>query len=169
SLMTGDLVDAFVYATIGKLNLYFYPFQDVNSLVSVSYMVRDDLEVGVDLGLNANRIKEPKSELSSDLFGAFVTWYVPVGSYSLENMALVDFTRVESTDLNSLTNEEETSKHTGSYMKISSTIIVPISKNAFYFAGIWVAAERGKDHTSDVTKKSSQFGLTLAGLRLTVD
>lgn len=83
SLMTGDLVDAVVYATIGKWNVYFYPFQDINALVSLSYMVRDDLEVGVDLGLNSSKLKEPKSEFSSDLFGAFVTWGVGFEGFSL--------------------------------------------------------------------------------------
>jgi hypothetical protein len=169
SLMTGDLVDSLVWATIGKVNLYFYPFQDVNSLVSLSYMVRDDLELGVDLGLNANKTKEPKSELSSDLLGAFVTWSVPVEDYVLEHFAVLDVTRTEATEINSSTNEEETNKVTGNFFKISSSIVIPIAKNAYYMAGVWWAAENGKNHATDTTRTSTQFGLTLAGLRLTVD
>jgi len=169
SLMTGDLVDAVVYATISKWNVYFYPFQDINALVSLSYMVRDDLEVGVDVGLNSSKLKEPKSEFSSDLLGAFVTWGVGFEGFSLENFAVLDYTRVESTTLNTTTNMDETSKVTGSFVKISSTAVVPIAKNAHYLAGIWAAAERGTNHALDTTKKSSQFGLMLAGLRLTLD
>lgn len=169
TLMTGDLVDSLVWATVGRFNLYFYPFQDINSLVSLGYMIRDDLEIGVDLGLNSSKIKDPKSELSSDLFGAFVTWSVPIQSFVLENFAVFDVTRSESTEINSTTNEEETTKITGSFFKISSTVIVPIAKNASYMAGVWWAAENGKNHAADTTKKSTQFGLTLAGLRLTIE
>lgn len=169
SLMTGDLVDSSVWATIGNFNLYFYPFQDINSLVSLGYMIRDDLEIGVDLGLNSSKLKDPKSELSSDLVGAFVTWSVPLASYVLENFAVLDVTRSESTDINSTTNEEETTKITGNFFKISSSIVVPLSKNASYLAGVWWAAENGKNHAADTTKKSSQIGLTLAALRLTIE
>lgn len=169
SLMTGDLVDASVYAAIGKVNLYFYPFLDLNSLVSIGYMIQDNLEVGIDLGLNASKIKEPKNELSSDLMGAFTTWTVAFDGFALENFAVLDFTRVESTMYNSTTNEDDKTKVTGTFMKVSSTVVVPIAKNAFYMGGIWLAAERNKNDTLDVTKNSTQFGLMLAGLRLTVD
>lgn len=169
TLMTGDLVDSLVWATVGKFNLYFYPFQDINSLVSLGYMIRDDLEVGVDLGLNSSKMKDPKSELSSDLFGAFVTWSVPFDGYILENFAVLDVTRSEATEINSTTNEEETTKITGNFFKISSSVVVPIAKNASYMAGVWWAAENGKNQATDVTKKSTQFGLTLAGLRLTIE
>ncbi|WP_141731600.1 hypothetical protein [Oligoflexus tunisiensis] len=169
SLMTGDLVDASVWASIGKWNVYFYPFQDVNALASVSYMLRDDLEIGIDLGLNATRVKEPKNEVSSDLYGIFTTWSVPFESFILENLAVLDMTRVETTSFNSTTGEDESTKVTGSYLKLSSTIVVPLAKNAAYLAGVWWASESGKNDGTDTTRKSSQFGLTLAGLRLTLD
>lgn len=169
TLMTADLVDSMIWTSFGKVNLYFYPFLDSNALVSLSYMVRDDLELGIDLGLNTSKMKDPKSELTSDLFGGFVTWLVPLENYTLENLAILDFTRTESTEINSTTNEEQTVKITGNFLKISSNIVVPIAKNAWYMAGVWWATENGKNQTADTTKKSTQFGLTLAGLRLTID
>jgi hypothetical protein len=168
-LKTGDLVDAVVWATIGRLNVYFYPFLDSNALVSVGYMLREDLEIGFDLGVNATRIEEPKTEMSSDLMGAFITWSLPFEYHILENYAVFDFTRGETTNVDTSTQEEETRKQSGSYFKVSSTVIVPLAKNVWYMTGLWWAAENGKDHTTRVTKKSSQFGLTVAGLRLTVD
>jgi hypothetical protein len=169
SLMTSDLVDSTVWATIGKFNIFFYPFQDANSLVSLGYMFNSSFELGVDLGLNANKIKNPKSELSSDLFGVYGLWTVPFEESFLENFAVLDFTRTESTDVNSTTNEEETTKITGSFLKISSTLLFPIAKNAWYMAGVWWAAETGKNHTTDTNKKSTQIGITLAGFRITME
>ncbi len=169
TLMTGDLIDSSVWATVGKFNLYFYPFQDVNSLVSLGYMLRDDLEIGVDLGLNSSKWKDPKSELSSDLFGVFATWSVPFDGYVLENFAVLDVVKSESTEINSTTTEEETTKITGNFLKISSSVVIPLAKNASYLAGLWWAAENGKNHADDTTTKSTQFGLTLAAFRLTID
>jgi hypothetical protein len=60
-------------------------------------------------------------------------------------------------------------KVTGNFLKLSSNIVVPIAKNAWYMAGVWWASENGKNQSTDTTKKSTQFGLTLAGLRLTID
>ncbi len=169
TLMTGDLVDSSVWATVGKFNLYFYPFQDVNSLVSLGYMLRDDLEIGVDLGLNSSKLKDPKSELSSDLFGAFATWSVPFDACVLESFAVFDLVKSESTEINSTTGEEETTKLTGNFLKISSSVVIPLAKNASYLAGVWWAAENGKNHADDTTTKSTQFGLTLAAFRITID
>lgn len=169
TLNSGDLVDSLIWATVDKVNLYFYPFQDSNALLSLGYMIRDDLELGVDLGLNASKVKDPKSELSSDLFGAFATWIVPAGDYTLENVGILDFTRSESTELNTTTGEEENIKVTGSFFKVSSSIIIPIAKNAWYMGGVWWAAENGKNHSDDSTKKSTQFGINLAGLRMTIE
>lgn len=169
TLTSGDLVDSLLWATVDKVNLYFYPFQDSNALLSIGYMIRDDLELGIDLGLNASKVKNPKSELSSDLFGAFATWIVPVGDYALENVGILDFTRTESTETNTTTGEEEKIKVTGSFFKVSSSIVIPIAKNAWYMGGVWWAAENGKNHSDDSTKKSTQFGINLAGIRITID
>jgi nucleoside-specific outer membrane channel protein Tsx len=169
SLMTGNLVDASIWASFGPWNVYFYPFQDMNALASVGYMLGDDLEIGIDLGLNATRLKEPKNEVSSDLFGIFTTWSVPFDDFILENFAVLDITRMETTSFNSVTGEDEKTKVTGNYVKLSSTVVVPLAKNAAYLAGIWLASETGKNDGTDTTRRSSQFGLMLAGLRLTLD
>lgn len=170
SLLSGDLVDSFIYATIGgKLNLYFYPFQDSSSLISAGYMLRDNLEVGVDLGLDATRVDEPKDEYSSDLFGAFATYTANFDGFAVENIATLDFTRVESTIFNNQTSQDDKSKTSGTFLKLSATAIVPIAKNAFYLAGFWLAGDRSKNHTLDSKRTSGQFGLMLAGLRIAVE
>jgi hypothetical protein len=168
-IKTGDLADSVVWATIDRLNVYFYPFQDSNALVSVGYMLRDDLELGLDLGVNATRVEDPKTEMSSNLMGAFVTWSLPFASQILENYAVFNFMTAEATDVNTSTQEEETRKQSGSSFKASSTVIIPLARNVWYMTGIWWATEKGKDHGTQVTRSSSQFGVTLAGLRLTVD
>jgi hypothetical protein len=125
--------------------------------------------VGVDLGLNANKFKNPNSEISSDLFGIYGFWTVPFENNFLENSAVLDVTRTESNGMNSTTNEEETTKETGSFLKISSTMLFPIAKNAWYMTGVWWAAENGKNHTADTSRKSTQIGITLAGFRITME
>jgi len=168
-LTSGDLVDSLLWATVDKVNLYFYPFQDTNALLSIGYMVRDDLEVGIDLGLNASKVKVPKSELSSDLFGAFTSWIVPVGDSALENIGILDFTRSKSTEMNTTTGEDQSITVTGDFFKVSSSIVIPIAKNAWYTGGVWWAVENGKNHADKTTKKSTQFGINLVGLRITIE
>jgi len=169
TVTSGDLVDSLIWATVDKVNLYFYPFQDSNALLSIGYMVRDDLELGIDLGLNASKVKNPKSEISSDLFGLFATWIVPVGDYALENAGIFDVTSSESTEINTTTGEEDSIKVNGTFFKVSSSIVIPIAKNAWYMGGLWWAEENWKNTSADTTKKSTQFGINLAGLRMTIE
>jgi hypothetical protein len=169
TLTSGDLVDSLIWATINKVNIYFYPFQDSNALLSIGYMVRDDLEIGLDLGVNTSKVKNPKSELSSDLLGIFSTWIVPVGDYALENVGIFDVTSAKSTEINGTTGEEDSVKVTGTFFKLSSSIVIPIAKNAWYMGGLWWASENGKNMSADTTKKSTQFGVNVAGLRMTIE
>lgn len=169
TLNSGDLVDSLIWATIDKVNLYFYPFQDSNALLSIGYMVRDDLEIGLDLGVNTSQVKNPKSELSSNLLGVFATWIVPVGDYALENVGIFDVTSSKSTEVNTTTGEEDSIKVNGTFFKLSSSIVIPIAKNAWYMGGVWWASENGENMSADTTKKSTQFGINVAGLRMTIE
>ncbi len=170
STLTADLVDSLIYVTIGgKLNLYLYPFQDGNALASVGYMVRDDLELGIDLGLNSTKIDEPKEEDHATLFGAFATYTVPVSNFALENAVVIDMTKLNSSSVSETTGAESTTEINGVFIKASVNAIIPIAKNALYFAGPWLAIDNTKNASSDSKRASSQFGLTLAGLRITVD
>jgi|GEM_PF-3543759 len=170
SLMTADLAHSMVYMTIGdKLKLYFYPFQDGNALVSAGYMLRDDLEVGLDLGLNSTRIDQPKGISQASLFGGFATWAVPFPTFVLENSIILDSSSFKTLTTNSLTGDEETSEFSGAFLKVGATAVVPIAKNASYLAGVWFAMDHSKNNSVAAKRSSSQFGITLAGLRITLD
>ncbi len=170
SLLTADLVNSMVYMTIGgKLKLYFYPFQDGNALVSAGYKVRDDLEVGLDLGLNSTRIDQPKETSQASLFGGFATWSLAFPTFVLENSIVLDSSSFKTLTTNGLTGEEETREFSGAFLKVELTAVVPIAKNASYFAGAWFAMDHSKDNSVDAKLSSSQFGITLAGLRITLD
>jgi hypothetical protein len=170
SLLTADLVNSMVYMTIdGKLKLYFYPFQDGNALVSAGYKVRDDLEVGLDLGINSTRIDQPKSTSQASLFGGFATWSVAFPTFVLENGIVLDSSSFKTLNTNGITGEEETSEFSGAFLKVGFTAVVPIAKNAAYFTGAWFAMDHSKNKAVDAKLSSSQFGITLAGLRITLN
>lgn len=52
-LATSDLSMHYVQATQGKASLYLFPFDVNNKTFSLSYLVTDNVEVGLDLGLNS--------------------------------------------------------------------------------------------------------------------
>lgn len=166
--LTADLVDATLWLTFdGRWNFYLYPFQDANALLSLGYMLRDDLEIGIDLGLNSTKVTNPDAEVKSDIFGVFGTWSVPVSSFMLENVAVYDLLTLKVKETDPVSGAMTSSKTTGSYMKISSTVVLPLAKNAQYLGGVWYATDDSK--TAGIKLKKSQFGLLLAGIRITVD
>jgi len=166
--LTADLVDGTLWLTFDeRWNFYLYPFQDANALLSIGYMLREDLEIGVDLGLNSTKVTDPDAEVKSDIFGAFATWIVPVSSYALEIGAVYDLLTLKVKEADAVTGDMTTSNTTGSYMKVSSTLVIPLAKNAQYIGGVWYATDDSK--TAGVKTKQSQLGLLLAGIRITLD
>ena len=169
SLLTSDLADSMVFATIDKFNIYFYPFLDGNALASISYMVRPDLELGIDIGLNATKVDSPKFNRNDSIYGAFATWSVPVDTMHLENMLIVDRSSRKITDLNPSTNIESTEESSSLFIKGSTLLVVPLAKNASYLGGVWIASSSATDKTNDIKSTSHQYGLVLAGFRITLE
>lgn len=169
SLITGDLVDSTLYLTTGKWNFYLYPFQDSNALVSGSYMVLDNLELGLDFGIQSQKVDKPKTEDRSTLFGFFATHFLAIGDNTLESGAVIDATSFRSTSTNPNTNEESTAESSGIFIKLSANYVVPLSKNLWYYGGAWVALQNEKPKSGDDKTATSQFGLTFAGIRSTVN
>ncbi len=166
TVATSDLVDAYLWVTIGKFNFYAYPFQDASALFSASYMVRDDIEWGFDIGYNTIKEDEPKSDKTRNIYGTFATYYVNAGPFSLENSLTLDLTKT-STLTTSETGMETKDSMKGNFFKLAVVALYPLSKNAWYFGGINYSIQNDKDDNGQ-TDTYNQFGVTLAGLRVTL-
>ncbi|MCX6127667.1 MAG: hypothetical protein NTX25_01220 [Proteobacteria bacterium] len=169
SLLSSDLADAAVYASMNKFNVYFYPFLDSNALVSLSYMVQSDLELGFDLGVSHIKVNGSSNELSDSLFGIFAIWSKPISTMTLENSLTLDATSSKSVSFNEITQQESKTQISGKLIKAMSIVLVPLSRNASYFGGLWLGVENKKDSTDGEKTAKTQFGITLAGLRISLE
>ena len=163
---TSDLVDASLWVTVDKFNFYVYPFQDASALFSASYMVRDNFEWGFDFGYNSSKEDSPKNKSDRNIYGTFGTYYCNAGPISLENTLIFDLTK-SSTLTTAETGAESEDSLKGNFFKAAVVGLYPLTKNAWYFAGINYSIQNDKDNNGR-TEEFHQASVTLAGLRVTL-
>ncbi|HYX34932.1 MAG TPA: hypothetical protein VE954_17685 [Oligoflexus sp.] len=158
-LSTQVLDDGFIGITLGKLGLYLYPFDDGNHLVSAGYMITDNIELGVDLGLNQSSSQGAGTKDSTQI-GAWGYYYSTLGSLGLENgLSLNTSSRTDRNPPNPDAKSDEFS------IKISSTVVYPLAKNLRYLGGAFIR-NKSLDGDGGIKTSTFQFGFILAGLRL---
>jgi hypothetical protein len=173
TLTTAPLDESYVTLSWGKVSVYIYPFADLH-LTSLSYMVTDEVELGLDLGLNSSSVDKPKSSSAENLVGVFATYYAELGANSLEALLIVDQTQTknETTTVDETSGAETKSETTSTVMlvKPSVTVLVPLNKTMKYFAGLAYSMETSEEKVGDAKTKVSTntFSATLAGVRFTL-
>jgi hypothetical protein len=171
---TADLDDSWAAVQLGKTLVYVYPFNDTKT-VSLSYMVTDLVEVGIDLGLNSNKVDKPKDESTDNTFGAFITAYPALGKQTLEATLAIDQTATKSetapvdatgaeTDGDPVKKEE-----TAMEIKLGANILVPLSANLMYAGGLTYTSTAYEEKEAKDKKTFGELAVNLASLRLTLN
>ena len=163
------LADAYLSATIRKkVVLYVYPFTDVKTF-TLGYLWSDALEFGVDLGLDSVKVDKPKDEKSNNLYGAYVWYYLPVGSNTLEMFGIYDWANQKTSEMKEDASNnviEEKSETTTISLKIGAQYVYSISKNFQYVGGISYNLVDAKEKETKTKTKGSEFSIKLASVRI---
>jgi len=169
SILTLDLVDAYVWLTWDRFNVYLYPFQDANALFTATYMVTETVELGFDFGFNTTKTDQPKDELTARIFGLTGTLYTPLpNDITLETGLVLDATENKNVFIDNA-GLETSSTSKGRFGRLNVGVVVPLAKNAWYYGGASLSLQTTKTDNTSKKSTASQFGLTLAALRVTLD
>lgn len=153
--------------------VYVYPFADLR-MTSISYMVTDVVELGLDLGLNSSTVDKPKASESMNTVGLFGTYLAELGSNSLEAGLIIDQTQMskETTTIDATSGAETKVKEssTALLVKPSVTVVVPVTKTLKYFAGLAYSMNTENSKVEDAKTKvmTNTFSATLAGVRFSL-
>lgn len=163
------LADAYLSATIKKkVVLYVYPFTDAKTF-TLGYLWSDAWEFGVDIGLDSVKVDKPKDEKTNNLYGAYVWYYLPVGSNTLEMYGIYDWSNEKTSERKTDTSNnvtEEKSETTTSSLKIGAQYVYSISKNFQYLGGIFYNLVDAKEKETKTKTKGSEFSVKLASVRM---
>lgn len=173
ALDTASLAQAWASVSFGSAVVYLWsPFSDAKK-VRGGYAINDMLEAGLTLGLNNFKKKESKDEETANRFGFYVLATPKLGPAELEvHLGFDSVSKKGKTVTTTGTPPATTSttadvEESGTELEFATTALIPLASNLSYGAGFWYTM------TSNDIKKpgkqkdsSSQFGLTLASLRL---
>jgi hypothetical protein len=171
ALDTASLAQAWVSVGFGSAVVYLWsPFSDAKK-VRGGYAINDMLEAGLTLGLNNFKEKESKAEETNNRIGFYVLATPKLGPAELEvHLGFDSVSKKGKTVTTTGTPPTTTTAdvdESGTELEFATTALIPLASNLSYGAGFWYTM------TSNDIKKpgkqkdsSSQFGLTLASLRL---
>ncbi|MCX6108691.1 MAG: hypothetical protein NTZ90_03700 [Proteobacteria bacterium] len=166
---TNDLSGSYLEASWGKANLYVYPF-NASSIVSPSYMVKDNLELGLDLGLNSLSINKPKETANTNVYGVWGIYYVNVSkALVIENGLNLDYTSKSGkktvTSSAGVNSDVKTNDNTLA-VKVTINAVVPLAKNVNYLGGISYEMDQEDDKEGKIKTDTGIFSVNLATVRL---
>lgn len=169
-LETADLEAAYLQATLGSINFYFYPFTDAK-VVSGSYLIKDKFEIGLNLGLHSVKAKEADTASDDSLIGAFFYFYPQLGPTTGEFAINIDSvsSKSESVDTSGATPTTVKTDESGLNIKLIANVLVPMGKNFYYVGGLWYGINSSEDKESKAKTTDNQLGLNLATLRFMLD
>lgn len=170
-LSTVQLDQSFVSLTWKQLVVYYYPFTDAK-VASVSYLVSDLVEVGLDLGLNSVKVDKPKDDKSVNTVGVYAWLYPKFGTLSSEFALIVDQTSTTGEMATTTTAGTTTTKVKDSALltKVVANAVVPLTDNLNYVGGIYYAMTSAKADEAPKSKKTTgEFGVNIATLRVTLN
>ncbi len=162
---TSALADSLLALSYDNFSLYLYPFQDSNAFVSFGYLVRDDLELGVDIGYNREVLRQDTltSDSKDTLLGAYAIHFLNFSTFTLESNIIYD--RIQS--VAPIETPEDPSTKTDSFFaKLSFTAVWPLRSNSFLISGVSYTNSKQKTGTSETSL--ARTGIQVAGLRFTL-
>ncbi len=165
---TNDLSGSYLEASWGKVNLYVYPF-NAASIVSPSYMVKDNLELGLDLALNSLSINKPKETANTNEYGVWGIYYVNVTkAIVIENGLNVDYitnSGKKTVTVNGVDADQKTNDNTLA-VKVTINAVVPLAKNVNYLGGISYEMDKADNKEAKVKTDKGNFSVNIATVRL---
>jgi hypothetical protein len=174
ALESADLDQAWVSVGFGPAVVYLWsPFTDAKKFRG-GYVINDMLEAGLTLGLNNFKEKESKAEETDNRIGLYVQATPKVGPAHLEVLLGFDSVSKKGKTVSTAGTPPTTTtadvEESGTELEFSTTALVPLASNLNYGAGFWYTMSSNDIKKPGKQKDSaSQFGLTLASLRLTLN
>ena len=154
-------------AEMDKMAFYMYP-TDASRDFGFGYYAMPELEVGITLGIDSNKVDKPKTESADNSYGLGVTYYLPVGANSVE--LGLGFSMSSGTDksTDATTAVETKTTSTGSTVSLGATYVLALAKNFDWTAGIGYSSgsEEDKVGTAKVKTTSTAMALNLTTFRV---
>jgi hypothetical protein len=151
-------------ASWDKMSFYVYP--TTNTHVEAGYWVMDNLEAGLGLSLNSStgKVGDAKSNSSKNTYGVWGTYYMPMGSASLE--ANFSFLMGSNTgkDTDAAGVETKTNE-TSTMVNLGANYVMPLAKNFSWLGGLSYAMNNGEDKEGKTKTTATELGLNLTTLR----
>lgn len=143
----------------GKYAFYYYP--NVHA-VSVGYYILESLELGLDFGMNSEKSKnddtDADSEDTSNTYGLYAFYYLPVGTNVTEIYGVYDLTSSVNKTKDSKTDSNI--KTAESLLKIGAQYVCNITDGFQYVGGVSYSMSSSKN-SGDNKDESSESGLSL--------
>lgn len=151
-------------ANVDKMSFYVYP--TTNTHVELGYWVMDNLEAGLGLSLNSttSKVGDVKSNSANNHYGVWGTYYMPMGSASLEaSFALMMGSNTgKNTDAAGV---ETKTNSTSTDISLGANYVMPLAKNFSWLGGFSYAMKNGEDKEGKTKTTGSELGLNLTSLR----
>ncbi len=168
---TALLEEAEISVFWAKFVVALNPFADAKVL-SLGFMVMPKLEVGADFGYNSTSTKEPETESSRMLLGAYGVGSQKLGKFAVEARGGVRYASSSSTTTTKSGDPEvETETKTessGFGFEAEGLVVVPLAKNVSYAGGVGIGYDSSADAESKLKTSSFRILLTLASLRVSI-
>lgn len=167
---TADLGGSWASVSFGSAVVTLWPFTN-GKKVRGGYLINDMLEAGLTLGLNNFKEKESKAEETANRIGLYAKASPKAGPAVIEVHLGFDSVSTKGKTVTTTgtppTSTTADVDQSGTELTLSTTALIPLASNLNYGAGFWYMMSSteikkpGKQEAS-----ASQFGLTLASLRL---
>lgn len=144
-----------------KLSIYVYPVG--GDWFEVGYFAMDNLEVGARLGLNSSDKKEgeAKSSSATNVFGAWGTYSMPMGSAGLEANFGVTMVSGSSKKPNATTGEDDKTTESNMIIDLGANYVMPLAKNFHWLGGFSYNMGNGETKVGDAKSKSTESTMAL--------
>ena len=154
-----------ICGVMGPLRLYFYPTK-ANVAFGAGYMLRKNIELGGKLAMNSDRLSKAGSEDSTNIYGVYAIWTVPVGHDAVE--LTVPFTLSSGTAKSPGAGTNSTLS--GMNFQPGGNYVHPIVKNFAWMGGLSYKIDSQSNSVAGGTKQtvnSNGFDLNLTTFRFT--
>jgi hypothetical protein len=155
-----------IQASWDNISIYIFPTSPGNPL-SISYMVLNELELGLNIGFEAS--KKSRQTSSNNSFGFFGFYYVEVGPGVIETGLAFDTnsntSKTTSVDTETKTSRIEKTSESSATTLLTTDFVYAINKRFSYFGGVSYTIATKTDNENKVKTTENMFGLNIASFR----